>query len=184
MKNRFVPFCAVFLLSLSACSANGQGIQPTETPSSTNQSVQFPNTDAGFRKLIIAARFDKDVVASLEPNAADYAVVFEPEFAAEAEKMYERWIWSKPLATLDVDPEKTEIKVAKATTDALRDWPNEATEEFPGGYERVAPHFKPGTTIYQWEYLEPGEVLGKAYDGMAHVNGRWVWFPKPWRVLD
>ncbi|WP_314245572.1 MULTISPECIES: hypothetical protein [unclassified Streptomyces] len=184
MKNRFALFYVVCLLSLSACSTNGQVMQPTETSSSTTQAAQYPNTDAGFRKLIIAARFDNDVVASLEPNAADYAAVFEPEFAAKAEKMYEEWIWSKPTAALDIDPEKTEIKVAKATTDAIRDWPSEVSEEFPGGYERVAPYLKPGTTIYQWEYLEPGEALGMAYDGVAYVNGRWVWFPKPWRALD
>ncbi|WP_158710143.1 hypothetical protein [Streptomyces katrae] len=159
-------------------------MQPTETSSGTSQATLYPNTDAGFRKLIMAVRFGEDVVASLEPNSADYAAVFEPEFAAKAEKMYEEWIWSKPPATLDVAREKTEIKVAKATTDDLRNWPNQPSEEFPLGYEKVAPYLKPGTTIYRWKYLEPGEVLGKAYDGMAYVNGRWVWFPKLWRVLD
>ncbi|WP_158754411.1 hypothetical protein [Streptomyces sp. NRRL F-2580] len=144
MKNRFVRVPSM----LRECNPPRRG--------RAQQAAQYPNTDAGFRKLIIAARFDKDVVASPEPNAADYAAVFEPGLRGQSREDVQERIWPKPPAALDVDPEKTEIKVATATADAIRDWLNEVSEGFPGGYERVAPYLKPGTTIYRCKYLEPG----------------------------
>ena len=33
-------------------------------------------------------------------------------------------------------------------------------------------------------FVEPGESLGLAFDGLIFVNGRWVLMPKPWRVLE
>ncbi|MEU9303258.1 hypothetical protein [Streptomyces sp. NPDC048269] len=98
--------------------------------------------------------------------------------------MYDEWLWAKPPATLDAAPERTDITVTKATTDDIKAWPARVSEEFPGGYEKIGPYLKSGTTIYRWKYVEPGRVLGTAYDGMAHVNGHWVWFPKSWRVLE
>ena len=29
-----------------------------------------------------------------------------------------------------------------------------------------------------WKYCAPGTQSGLAFDGLVHVNGDWVWFPK------
>ena len=40
---------------------------------------------------------------------------------------------------------------------------------------------KPGVVLYRWKFVKPGSTIGMAYDGLAHVNGHWVFIPKPWR---
>jgi hypothetical protein len=55
--------------------------------------------------------------------------------------------------------------------------------EFPGGYKDVLAHMKPGIPIVRFKFVEPGKRLGMAFDGLVHVNGRWVLMPRPWRAL-
>jgi hypothetical protein len=57
------------------------------------------------------------------------------------------------------------------------------SEFFPAGYMKAAPHFKDGLTFYRFKFVRPGEATGFAWDGLVFVNGRWVIFPKPWRVV-
>jgi len=47
----------------------------------------------------------------------------------------------------------------------------------------VAAHLKPGLRIYAFKFVEPGQSLGMAYDGLVRVNGQWRIMPKPWRAL-
>jgi len=58
-----------------------------------------------------------------------------------------------------------------------------SSNEFPGGYAKVAPHMKPGHTWYRFKFVKSGERLGMAYDGFTFVNHHWVIVPKPWRAL-
>ena len=46
----------------------------------------------------------------------------------------------------------------------------------------MAAQIKPGLKVYRFKFVEPGEDLGMAFDGLVNVNGHWRIFPKPWRV--
>ena len=37
--------------------------------------------------------------------------------------------------------------------------------------------------MYVFVFVEEGRVDGHTYDGLVHVNDRWVIFPKLWQVL-
>lgn len=156
------------------------------TPSISSAQSTYPGTEEGFRQLAEDARgaHAEDLILSLRPTTADYETVFVPSFAAKAENTYDSWLWSNPPNALEADPEQTEVGVWKATTDDIKAWSSEVDANFPGGYEDIGPYLNEGITIYRWKYLEPGQTLGMAYDGMAYVNHHWVIFPKPWRVLD
>ena len=43
---------------------------------------------------------------------------------------------------------------------------------------------EPGHTIYRFKFVQPGKNIGMAFDGLVKVNGRWVIFPKPWRIFQ
>jgi hypothetical protein len=106
--------------------------------------------------------------------------VFEPELAAKAESVYGP-AWDGGALVVAPKPGQTEVKVYSATSDELKGWTGGASE-FPGGYKDVAAQLKPGVKIYGFRFVEPGQSLGMAYDGLVNVNGHWRIFPKPWRV--
>jgi hypothetical protein len=55
--------------------------------------------------------------------------------------------------------------------------------EFPGGYAQVAQYIVKDVPIVRFKFVKPGETMGMAFDGLIHVNGRWVFMPKPWNGL-
>jgi len=55
---------------------------------------------------------------------------------------------------------------------------------FAGGLPDVAEQLVPDRFWVAWEFVEPGASCGMAYHGLVWLDGRFAWFPKPWRVLE
>ena len=144
----------------------------------------YPNTEAGAKARL--GEFLKEgadhaaLSKTLRPGSADYAAVFEAEFAKAAEAAYSD-AWEKGQLVLAPKAGQTELKLWSATTEDLKQW-NEKAAPFPGGYKDVAAKFKDGLTIYRFKFVKPGEDLGMAFDGLVNVNGQWRIFPKPFRI--
>lgn len=119
----------------------------------------------------------------LRPTKADYDAVFLPDASARLQAAYDP-AWSAGSMVLEGKPGQTSVLVWGASTEDLKAWRPPARDRFPGGYQKVAPHLRPGVTLYAFKFVKPGETLGMAFDGLAHVNGRWCIFPKPFRVLQ
>lgn len=147
----------------------------------------YGGDDAGATALIKALN-DKnnDQVAlskSLRPDAADFKAIFVGDAAAKAETAYKK-IWDAPtFSPFKGSAEQTEAIVQKATTDDIVAWNATASNVLPGGYEDVKGSFNKGFSVYRFSYVKPGEKLGMAFDGLIHVNGHWVFIPKPWKFL-
>lgn len=145
--------------------------------------LDYPEGPDGGKKLVedlMKADDKKAFIMKLEPKIADIEALFEPgsvkAIEAHVAEMYGK------LGDVGMKPDQTEVIFFSATAE---DFQKEAepAKKFPGGYKRAAAKFKPGVTWYGWKYVKPGESLGMAFDGLAHVNGRWVWIPKPFRAL-
>jgi hypothetical protein len=78
--------------------------------------------------------------------------------------------------------EHNDILVVYTTTRALFEQ-QPVLDEFPGGYKDVLQYFKIDVPIVRFKFIESGETLGLAFDGLMYLNGRWVIMPKPWRSL-
>ncbi len=177
----------------AACGGNGdttsggtnRGGSTAPSTSKPAESSKYPGTADGAKALL--AEFVKpgaDLPAlskQLEPSKADYEAVFEPSLSSKAETMYEP-AWSSGQMVVQPKAGQTEVKLISATTDELKSWSGKA-EDFPGGYKDVASHFKPGLTLYKFSFVEPGQDLGMAFDGLVYVNGNWRLFPKPYRLV-
>jgi hypothetical protein len=119
----------------------------------------------------------------LRPARADYDSVFLPDAAARLQAAYDP-AWSAGSLVLKGKPGQTSVLVWSATSEDMKAWGPAARDRFPGGYQKVAPHLRPGVTLYSFKFVAPGETLGMAFDGLAYVNGHWRIFPKPFRVLQ
>lgn len=183
-------------LAAAGCASATNTATPTNTASTSaarttpardaggTTASSHPATEEGAKALL--AEFVKPgadhaaLSRQLRPTADDYKAVFEPELAAKAESGYGP-AWDAGQLVVAPKAGQTEVKVFSATSDELKSWSGSAAE-FPGGWKDVAAQIKPGLRVYRFKFVEPGEDLGMAYEGLVHVNGHWRIFPKPWRV--
>ena len=181
---------AVLGTALAGC---GEDAADTPAAQTTQQSTQqsappaaggvYPNSDEGVTALLQALPKDPALVGRLKPTTEDYRALFAGDVAAKAERFYATNLWNGDVK-LGGDAGQTELKVFKATSEEIRSWSSTVEANFPGGYQQIGPHLRPGLTWYRWKYTEPGKDTGMAYEGLVHVNGHWVWTPKPWRALE
>jgi hypothetical protein len=150
--------------------------------------VRYPGTLDGAKELLaqfLSPATDKAALTNeLRPSTADFEAAFDKEFAEQAEKFYAELWNSRRNPAISGNREQTELKVWLVKGEDLRDWNGQAEAHFPGGYRRLGNRIQPGTVWVRWKFVEPGESLGMAYDGLVYVNKKWVWFPKPWRMLE
>ncbi|MDI1449910.1 hypothetical protein [Polyangium sp. 6x1] len=118
----------------------------------------------------------------LEPTTEDYKAVFKDDAATKLEAHYKK-MWADPNAAIKPNEGQTQLLLYSATTEEIAagqgDGPN-----FPGGYKKAVEAMKPGVRWYRFKFVKPGETLGMAFDGLTYVNGKWRFFPKPWRGLE
>jgi hypothetical protein len=149
-----------------------------------SQSGAYPGTDAGAEALL--KEFLKPgadhaaLTRQLRPTKADYDTIFQSELAAKADSVYTP-AWDGGQMVVAPKPNQTELKLFSASTDELKSWTG-AAADFPEGYKQVAEQLKPGVKVYRFKFVEPGQDLGMAFDGLAYINGHWRIFPKPWRL--
>ncbi len=121
------------------------------------------------------------LVIGMRPRPEDYALVFSAEVVAIAQAHYDSlYAVPRPLSRA---PHQTELRLWLVSSDELRDRAPSASQ-FPGGYADIAHLLLPGIVWAHWKYVAPGSLSGMAYDGLAYVKGRWVFFPKPFRALS
>lgn len=117
---------------------------------------------------------------SLRPTSEDIAIIFKPSLAAKIEDYVSKVFGA---GSIEPKPSYTEVLVTVASTSDLID-AGPALREFPGGYKRLRPHLRRNIPIVRFKFVEPGETLGLAFDGLYWVNDRWVLVPKGWRVVE
>lgn len=111
----------------------------------------------------------KDALMKFKPTAAQIEkIAATPDDAKALTAYVESMFASIPKDGLAAKEGQTEVLVSN---------------ELPGGYTRTANKFKPGTAIYAFKFVKPGETLGMAFDGLMRVDGAWIMIPKAWRAF-
>ena len=120
-------------------------------------------------------------VEALRPRDDDYSSVFDGAIVSPVRSAYEPLWRTTPKLERPV-PGALTVRVDAAPAGMLRE-DNELSRRFPGGYRALAPHLRPEPIWFVWQYLRPGESAGMRYDGLVRLPDRWVWFPKPYRIV-
>jgi hypothetical protein len=143
-----------------------------------SKRLDYPPTDDGLKTLLTShfagtSAKPAEVVAAMKPDAADYGVVFEGDAATKVQAHTEKSFASPPA---ELGKQGDSIQVFSVTLDDLKSG-SEAAEHCPGGYKRIVEMLKPDVKLYCTK------VGSMSFDVFSHVNGHWVWFPKPFRAL-
>lgn len=142
-------------------------------------------TRAGARLIATAAL---DLIAELRdgaeirrylPGAEDCAALFAPQIAQLLAQVVAARRWpTRGIAAQPAGPD--EVFVAPA---GLFRWKNEIANQFPNGYRNIAGWMNPSRIWLGWTGTDPqGTAL--RFDGLAFYEGRWVFFPKPFRLVE
>lgn len=138
------------------------------------------NAELYLRQFLHPLADHAALTAALRPTEADIRAVYAPALADRLVPAYDALF--KPGAAIGPKEGQTQILTWRTTTGSLKRG-EPALEDFPGGYRKVRPYLKGEFPIVRFKFVEPGKITGMAYDGLVHVNGRWVFMPKPWRML-
>jgi hypothetical protein len=120
-------------------------------------------------------------VEALRPRAEDFPRIFRPEIAEAARAAYED-LWRSPPRVEPLASSSVELEVVACPAGMLGE-ENELSRRFPGGYRSLAPLLMTDRVWFVWRYLRPGAEAGMRYDGLVRIDDRWVWLPKPYRVV-
>ena len=180
MKKTTLAFILMSLsaICLAACGGGGG-----------TASSKYPGTKDGARALLqefLKPDADrKKLTMDLRPTKEDYRAFYADEATATRAEAYFDKLWSGGNAVVAPKDGQTELKLASATTEELKNSSGESSE-FPGGMLSLAStdNLKPNLTIYAFKFVKPGESLGMAFEGLTYVNGHWRLFPKPWRFME
>ena len=135
---------------------------------------------AGFAK---AGADHAALSAALRPKPEDYDVVFVPDAAKKLKAALDP-MWESKKPFVDPKPEQTETFVVGATGPQLKASTGPG-DQCPSRYGEVADMIKSGVRLYCFRFRKPGGLWqeGTVSDGLVWIDGRWVIFPKPYRVL-
>lgn len=114
---------------------------------------------------------------ALQPRPGDAERVFQPRLAALANQLYPA-VWSSP-SPLAPNPGQSELRLGVSLAESIVD-----SGEFPGGYRDVADQLRPGFAWVAWKFVAAGESAGLSFDGLVRIDDRFVWFPRPWKLLS
>jgi hypothetical protein len=113
------------------------------------------------------------------PEPGDAAAVFDEALAAKIEpRMLAAWADDPP--TLSPGQPGADVRVQVATGGMLAE--GLGCDAFPRGWSRVAAQLAPASVWAVVTFARPGAPDGRSYDGLCWCRGRWVWFPKAWRM--
>lgn len=137
-----------------------------------------------LKKFLDPATDKAALTWSLKPRPEDVRAAYREPLASALIAGYDRLF--KPGVAIGGKPGQTDMRTLFTHFSALKNG-EPVLREFPGGYKKVLPYMitAPGSdpVIARFKFVKPGETLGMAFDGLIHVNGRWVFMPKPWRVI-
>lgn len=119
---------------------------------------------------------------SLRPSKADYKAFFTNNSWKTAMDKYNE-LWDKSPFAIKPNTGQTELLLWSSNIEDIKYGTGNASK-FPGGYKMIVDRIETGHIIYRFKFVKPGEITGMALDGLVKVNGRWVIFPKPWRVFQ
>lgn len=173
---RWAMACAVLLGATTAMAKPKKKPAPPPVVHGTRDEAR-----ALIEDMMRPAADLKAISKKLQPTTADYKAVLVGDAATKAEAAYKK-DWEAGRIVIAWKAEQSDLKLFSAKVEEIAAGQGDG-EDFPAGYKKVTAQFKPGTTIYAWKFVRPGEKLGTEYDGLIWVNNHWVWIPKPWKAL-
>ena len=130
----------------------------------------------------------------LVPTEKEFKGFFKDESWEEIMKGYQE-DWKKHPISVTPKKEQTKISIWKATVEQIEKGEGDA-KFFPKDmlwhYKKLVPHIRPNQAIFYVRFVKPeenklkakwAEVNAYVLEAIACVEGKWVVFPKAWKMI-
>jgi hypothetical protein len=125
----------------------------------------------------------QNLLLNAQPSFADCKQIFSSEYAGYVSDMYH----SMYQGFLENDRsyellEKNRVKIDSSTISDIQN----SKDQLPGGMRQIFNQnnaLKAGARFYSVHFLNDNDEWGIGFSVWCYINGRWVFFPKPWRVI-
>ena len=148
----------------------------------TMNNVLDPEAKQLLLKFLAPGADHNTLTKSLKPTEADYKAFFTNDSWKTAMDKYSE-LWEKYPFAIKPNEGQTELLLWGSNIEDIKFGTGNAMK-FPGGYKMIVDKIETGHIIYRFKFVKPGKSIGMSFDGLVKVNGRWVIFPKPWRVFQ
>jgi hypothetical protein len=126
---------------------------------------------------VIARLHDPAFTRELQPDRKACGALFDAELAEPIARAAAALFESRP--TTSGPAAQPEVMAAAA---GLLRWPNPLSRSFPQGYRNIAGWMAPQRVWLTWAVRSATGGTTR-YDGLAWLGERWVWLPKPFRIV-
>ena len=164
MKHLSKTVAILFLgLFLSSCGSTEESDPKVFFSSFMKRSEQMKNFIPKFTKIGDAKKIFKD-----------------DEFAKKYTDLIEEHMSKTPPSSKSSE-EFVDIRIDTFTTEDIVN----GKGNYAGGMNKVVQYLKPNITFYKVNYLRTeGAQYGVAFKYFCYLDGKWVYFPKPWKAVN
>lgn len=142
-----------------------------------------PEAEKFFLRMTESKEAAMSIMLSAQPNLSDCKAVFSSPYSLLMHDIYHALY---RMAFLSDEPykivEKNRVQINSNTITDIRN----SKDSLPGGMRHISAEynaFNAGTRFYHVHYLKDEAEYGIGQSIWCFVNGRWVFFPKPWRII-
>lgn len=145
------------------------------TQEDINYFNKFLEPDADISVLMLKA----------QPTLSDCKAVFNAKYYKEVSDMY--YLQYRNMLDVATDPYFIKMKkVFEVNSNTYEDIINKQ-HQLPGGMHMMEEKYKvlnANTKFYRVQFKEEGAEYGVSFAVWCFIDGRWVFFPKPFRIVD
>ena len=120
---------------------------------------------------------------ALRPNFKDIQAIFPDTAIQNKAQKYINRLFDKEKFQIQPLGESNKILIWTASTNDFNDAIGDAIH-FPSNFIQIIPYLKDGTIIHRFKFVKDQFPAGVSFEGLVKVNGKWVIFPKIWKILQ
>jgi len=159
------------LLVLPHQTANAANASEDEAEKARKLLTQFLAPNADYIGL----------TQKLMPGRMEYQAYFGQAAAGRAAEFYDGY-WQSGQIVIRPRAGQTELTLLVLDLADLKAG-KPLPAGFPPEYDKLRDKLRGAKAVYAFKFVKPGESTGIAWDGLARLGGRWVFFPLPWKAL-
>lgn len=133
-----------------------------------------------FKKFLIADINIQTLFLKSQPTIYDCAQVFSDQYSVKAYEFFSN-LYKNQSNGFDISKYET-YEVDNATYYDLLN----SSHNFPGGMTTLAKNnvIKSSIRFYSIRFKRINEEFGTSFSVWCFIHNRWIFFPKPWRILE
>jgi hypothetical protein len=146
---------------------------PPTAPDFDKYFTKFLNNDIDSDALLFKA----------QPSLADCREVFSDEYFLMVHHIYSMFYFSMLASDKKTNDKLRDKEIYRCKTSNLREIESK-NHNLPGGMSEIVAALRPGKLQYHSvSFTKREEERGITFNIWIFLNGRWVFFPKPWQLI-